>query len=91
MDLKTEIIDLLQDLPSDFVEGRHFYGNQFGEKIFMMCQESMTEVMMHYVSELAYYQQRVEELEMDLMLANESYHLSQREQANINPKRRTTF
>ena len=65
--------------------------NELADVIVDVCQESMTEVMMHYVSELAYYQQRVEELELDLMLEHEAFQLNQREQANINPKRRTTF
>ena len=65
--------------------------NELADAIVDVCQEEMTDAMMHYVSELAYYQQRVEELELDLMLEHEAFQLNQREQANINPKRRTTF
>jgi len=91
MDLKTKIVDLLDThKPWSFIGGSRTYP-EIADRIFMMCQEDMTAAMMHYVSELAYYQQRVEELEIDLMLAHESYQLHQREQANINPKRRTTF
>jgi hypothetical protein len=44
-----------------------------------------------FVAEVCYWKQRCEELEIDLMLAKESFDLSNREQANINPKRRSVF
>ena len=93
MDLKNEILSLLRAFPWRYEHGLRIIDNctEVTEVIFDMCQEEMTDAIMHYVSELAYYQQRVEELELDLMLEHEAFQLNQREQANINPKRRTTF
>ena len=91
MDLKDKILSLLRAPPWRYEHGRKINDEELVELLVDMCQEEMTDAIMHYVSELAYYQQRVEELEVDLMLAHESYQLNQREQANINPKRRTTF
>jgi len=93
MDLKEKIVTLLKSLPSNFREGRHFYADQFGEKIFMMCQEDMTKAVMHYVSEMHWLKDRVDELEMELMLAEEAFDAKPGTNygAKLNIKKRSNF
>ena len=78
MDLKGKILDLLEHIPYDnypwsFEEGRHTYADELAERIFMMCQEEVTEAMMYFVSEIHFLKDKVSELEMEVMLAEESF------------------
>ena len=93
MDLKTEIIDLLEHVPWSFEEGRHMYASELAERIFMMCQEDMTKAVMHYVSEMHWLKDRVDELEMELMLAEEAFDAKPGTNygAKLNIKKRSNF
>jgi hypothetical protein len=43
------------------------------------------------ISEITYWQQRAEELEIDLMLSKSDFGVNERTQASVNPKRRSNF
>jgi len=93
MDLKTKILDLLEHVPWSFEKGRHMYAAELADRIFMMCQEDMTEAMMHYVSEIHWLKQEVDELEINLMLAEESFDAKPGTNygAKLNIKKRSNF
>ena len=88
MDLTAKILDLLEHVPWSFREGRHLHAEELSDRISMMCQESMTEAVAYWISEINYYKEQVEDLELELMLSrNEFGEPSQ----TLNPKRRSNF
>lgn len=90
MDLQTKIEATLNDDWS-MSKGRKYSIEELAFNCAGVVLDHFQSTVNYYTAEICYLQQRVEELEIDLMLEHEAFQLRQREQASINPKRRLKF
>jgi hypothetical protein len=69
-------------------QGRRYLPHEMANFVYDICQDEIHEAIAYWVSEVNYYKDKVEELELELMLRENEF--SETAMA-LNPKRRSNF